>query len=66
MGNIAKKGSGQFNLSSAIGGKPNPSGTTGVEPGSGGGGGKNLAKRGSGDITVDWSVKMPPIRKPAK
>lgn len=71
-GNIAKKGSGQFNLSRDIGGEPNPSGTTGVKPGAGGsgasgeGGTPSLTQKGSGQFTVDRSVVKPPTRGPAK
>lgn len=65
MAAITKPGSGQFELSREIGGKPNSTSSVKPGPGSGSAGG-NLAAKGSGQITVDSSVKSPPIRKPGK
>lgn len=71
MANIAKKGSGQINLSREVsrtswGGPPmNPPGAGGSSS-SGEGGTPSMTKKGSGQITVDRSVTKPPTKAPAK
>lgn len=69
-GGLAKPNSGDIRVVRTDGPNPggvmSPPGPGGGGPASGGGGSNGMTNKGSGNITVDRSVTMPPTKAPAK